>query len=217
MKDKSTNIEHAQETSSAQRSFKQQTLRYTAVSGMLVAVSVVLQFFEFSVPFLIPEFIKMDFSDLPALIASFSMGPMYGVTVSFLKNTIHLLQTTTGGVGELANFMISAVFVFTAGQFYKCKKTRENALKGSIAGAFIAAVVSVPVNYFITYPVYYNFMPEETVLGAYQALVPWVETIFTSLMVFNAPFTLLKGLIVSAITFAIYKPLSPIIKGKKRQ
>lgn len=200
-----------------EKEFKRQTLRYTVVCGMLVAVSVVLQQFEFPIPFLIPEFIEMDFSDLPALIAAFSMGPMYGVTVAFLKNTIHLFQTTTGGVGELANFMIAAVFVFTAGQFYKSKKTRENALKGSLAGAFVAAVVSVPVNYFITYPVYYNFIPEDAVLGAYQALAPWVETIFTSLMVFNAPFTLVKGLLVSAIAFAIYKPLSPLIKGKKRK
>ena len=191
-------------------------LRYLAVCGMLTAVSAVLQMLEFPIPFLIPSFIEMDFSDLPALIASFSMGPLYGVTVSLLKNVLHLFQTTTGGVGELANFILSSVFVYMAGRLYKSKKTRETALRGSIYGAFIAAVVSVPVNYFITYPVYYNFMSQEAILGAYQALVPWVKTIFASLMVFNAPFTLLKGLLVSAVAFVIYKPLSPIIKGKKR-
>ena len=192
-------------------------LRYIVVCGMLTAVSVVLQLLEFPMPFLIPSFIEMDFSDLPALIASFSMGPLYGVAVCLLKNAIHLFQTTTGGVGELANFLLSAVFVFTAGKFYKGKKNRGTALRGCITGAFVMAVISVPINYFVTYPVYYNFMSEEAILGAYQALLPWVKSIFTSLMVFNAPFNLLKGLLVSAITFAIYKPLSPIIKGEKRR
>ena len=79
------------------------------------------------------------------------------------------------------------------------------------------AVASVPINYFITYPVYYNFMPEEAILGAYQAILPWVKSIFASLMVFNAPVNILKGAVVSAITFAIYKPLSPLIKGEKRR
>lgn len=199
------------------RDARRRTLRYTAVCGMLTAVSAVLQMLEFPLPFLIPSFIEMDFSDLPALIASFSMGPLYGVAVTLLKNLIHLLQTTTGGVGELANFLISGVFVFTAGMFYKGRKSRATALKGCAAGAIVAAVVSVPVNYFITYPVYYNFMPEDAILAAYQALLPWVKSIFSSLMVFNAPFTLLKGLLVSALTFAIYKPLSPIIKGEARR
>lgn len=200
-----------------QRDAHRRTLRYTAVCGMLTAVSAVLQMLEFPLPFLIPSFIEMDFSDMPALLASFSMGPLYGVAVSLLKNVIHLFQTTTGGVGELANFLLSAIFSFTAGMFYTNSKSRKNALKGCIVGAVVAAVVSVPVNYFITYPVYYNFMPEEAILDAYQALLPWVKSIFSSLMVFNAPFTLLKGLLVSALTFAIYKPLSPIIKGEKRR
>ena len=199
------------------RASRSRHLRYVVVSGMLVAVSVVLQFLEFPIPFLIPSFIEMDFSDLPALIASFSMGPLYGVAVCLLKNAIHLFQTTTGGVGELANFLLSASFVFTAGKFYKGKKNRGTALRGCITGAFVMAVFSVPINYFITYPVYYNFMPEAAILGAYQAILPWVKSIFTSLMVFNAPFNLVKGLLVSAITFAIYKPLSPLIKGEKRR
>ena len=211
MSDKQTNeISHGQTPRSRH-------LRYVVVSGMLVAVSMVLQLLEFPIPFLIPSFIEMDVSDLPALIASFSMGPLYGVAVCLLKNVIHLFQTDTGGAGELANFLLSAVFVFTAGMFYKSKKTLRMAIRGCITGAIIMAVASVPINYFITYPVYYNFMPEEAILGAYQAILPWVKSIFASLMVFNAPFTLLKGALVSAITFAIYKPLSPLIKGEKRR
>ena len=49
--------------------------RRLVVTAMLAAVSTVLMFIDFSVPFM-PAFIKMDVSELPALIASFSMGPL---------------------------------------------------------------------------------------------------------------------------------------------
>ncbi len=196
---------------------KKNTLRYTVVCGMLTAVSCVLQLLEFPLPFMIPAFIEMDFSDLPALIASFSMGPWYGVAVCLLKNAIHLFQTTTGGVGELANYLLSGIFVLAAGEIYQKKKCRSGALLGSVIGAAIMALLSVPVNYFITYPFYYNLMPKEAILGAYQAIIPGMKSILACLFVFNAPFNFLKGLLVTAITFVIYKPLSPIIKGEKRR
>ena len=74
-------------------------------------------------------------------------------------------------------------------------------------------LVSVPSNYFVVYPFYYNFMPEETVLAAYQAILPGMKSIMQSLLVFNLPFTIVKGLICVVITMFIYKPLSRILKG----
>ena len=74
-------------------------------------------------------------------------------------------------------------------------------------------LVSVPSNYFVVYPFYYNFMPEETVLAAYQAILPGMKSIMQSLLVFNLPFTIVKGLICVVITMFIYKPLSKILKG----
>ena len=64
-----------------------------ALAAMFAAVSSVLQFFEFPLPFIIPSFVKFDFSDLPALLASFSLGPVYGAVVCLVKNVIHLLVT----------------------------------------------------------------------------------------------------------------------------
>ena len=190
-------------------------IRYTVVTAMLAAVSTVLQFLEFPVPFLIPSFVEMDFSDLPALIASFSMGPVSGVLVCLIKNLLHaLLATTTGGVGELANFLLSASFVLVAGLIYHLKKCRLAALLGSLCGALFMALISIPVNFYLTYPIYYRFLPEETVLSLYQALIPSVKSILQCLVVFNAPFNLLKGAVVTGIAFIIYKPLSPYIKGK---
>ena len=87
------------------------------------------------------------------------------------------------------------------------------AVWGSLLGAALMAVLSIAVNYFITYPVYYNFMPKETILAAYQAIFSGVDSILESIVVFNMPFNFVKGLFSVIITLLIYKPLSPIIKG----
>ena len=125
-------------------------------------------------------------------------------------------MTSTGGVGELANFLLSAIFVGGAGLIYRVKKNRTGALIGSLAGALTMSVVSVPINLFITYPVYYAvFAPEAVVLSAYQAILPFVDSISTCLWLFNVPFNLVKGLAVTLITFFVYKKISPLIKGKE--
>ena len=183
---------------------------------MLTAVAYILMFFDFSIPMLIPSFIKMDLSELPALIGSFAMGPMCGVLVCLLKNLLHLTITTTGGVGELSNFILGAAFVLPAGLIYKHKKTRKSALLGSLLGAAVMGVLSIVSNYYLVYPFYYNFMPKETVLAAYQAILPGMKNILQCLVCFNMPFTIVKGLISVAITFVIYKSLSPILKGVNR-
>ena len=191
--------------------------RNIAVTAILATMSTVLMFLEFPIPALIPGFIKLDFSELPALIASFSMGPLYGVAVCLVKNLINLMKTQSGGVGELANFILGAVFVATAGIIYKRNKTRFGALIGSLAGAFLMAAISVPMNYFIVYPIYEKLMPLEAIVGAYRAILPSVKTLLQALLIFNAPFTFVKGMISVIITFIIYKKISPIIKGKKKE
>ena len=193
------------------------TNRYIAMTAMLGALSFVLQLLEFPLPFLIPSFIQFDFSDLPALIASFSMGPLSGIAVALIKNVTHLLITTTGGVGELANFLLTSVFVGVAGVIYHMKKSRSGAFVGSLTGALVMSLVSVPLNLFLTYPFYYTFMPKAAILAAYQAIFPFVSDIYTCLWFFNAPFNLLKGAVITVITFLIYKYISPLIKGTPRR
>ena len=194
-----------------------QKIRAIAVIGIMSAVAAVLQFLEFPVP-LMPSFIKFDFSDLPGLITAFAFGPIAGIAVSLLKNVIHLLVTQSGGVGELANFIIAAFFTGTAGLIYKLKKSRSGALIASLCGSLTAALAGVAANYFIIYPIYYKIaMPEEAILGMYQSILPSVDSVFKSLLIFNLPFTFIKGLMISLICFLIYKKLSPILKESKEQ
>ena len=183
----------------------------TAIMG---AVGFALMAIEISVP-IMPGFIKLDFSELPALIAAFTYGPLYGAVVCFIKNFLHLFITNTAGVGELANFLMGIFFVVPAGLIYKRFKTRKGAFIASLTGALVMAIACVLINLFITYPIYYKILiPENVILSMYQAILPSVDSIFKSLLIFNLPFTFAKGAIVSLICFVIYKKLSPILKGK---
>ncbi len=190
------------------------------LTAILAAVSSVLMFFSVNVPFM-PSFIKFDFSELPAMFASFLIGPFSGVVVVFIKNAVNLLTTTTAGVGELSNFLLGVAFVLPTGLIYKKWRTRKGAVAGAFAGAVLMAVLSVPSNFFIVYPVYYNFMPLEAILGLYNVINPFIgteptnENLLNALLIFNMPYTFIKGMFIVGITFLIYKPLSPIFRLKK--
>ncbi len=189
------------------------TARSMAVIAMLAAVSFVLMLFDFSVPFM-PGFIKMDLSELPALVGAFALGPVSGVAVCLVKNLLHLFVTSTGGVGELSNFMLGAVFTGVAGWMYQRSKTRRGAFIGALAGAVCMAVVSVFSNYYIVYPVYTAFMPMEGIIAAYQAIYSGIDNLWKALILFNMPFTFVKGMLVTAVTFLIYKKIAPILRGR---
>lgn len=202
-------------TTTAGKQARQKDIWKMTMTAMLSAIAFLLMFLEFSVP-IMPAFIKMDLSELPALIGAFAMGPMSGAMICLIKNLLHLFMTTTGGVGELSNFILGAAFVVPAGLIYRKWKGKKSAVAGALAGAALMAVISVFSNYFIVYPVYYNFMPEETVLAAYQMIFPGVKNMLECLIVFNTPFTFVKGVFSVVITMLIYKPLSPFLKGNYR-
>ena len=193
---------------------KKQWLRGIAVSGIMGALGFALMLLEFPLPFIIPPFIKLDFSEIPAIITAYAFGPQYGILVCLIKNLAHLPFTGSAGVGELSNFILGAVFVGVAGLFYRRKKTRKSAFFGAAVGALAMAAISVVTNYFVVYPAYvvlYN-MPMNAIIGMYQAILPASDTLIKSLLIFNLPFTFVKGMIDTAVCFAVYKRISPIIK-----
>ncbi len=103
-----------------------------------------------------------------------------------------------------------------AGLIYQKWKGKKSAIFGATVGAVLMAVVSIISNYYIVYPFYYNFMAKEAILEAYQAILPNVTNVLECLIVFNAPFTLVKGLLSVVITTFIYKHISPFLKGSYR-
>lgn len=199
------------------------------VTAMLSAVAFALMFIEVPIPALIPSFVKMDISDLPELLGAFALGPVYGSIICLLKNLLHILikGTSSGGAGELCNFLLGVFFVVPAGALYQALKPKDTAhmtrqeikskgLKAAIIGALVGTVVmavaSVPLNYFVTYPIYAKmFGGMELIIGAYQTILPSMKGLLQCLLVFNMPFTFVKGLLDVLLCLVIYKPLSPLL------
>lgn len=196
---------------------KKVNLRKIVVTAIMAAIAAVLiEFPSFPIPAIMPGFIKFDFSELPALLTSFSLGPQWAIIVCLIKNLVSLLSTSTGGVGELSNFLLSCVFVVPAGLIYRKVKTRAGAFIGSLTGAIAMAGLGILTNYFIVYPIYANLMGGMgNIIKAYQVILPSADTLVECLLIFNFPFTFVKGMVSVLITFLIYKKISPILKGKK--
>ncbi|MFR6065779.1 MAG: ECF transporter S component [Eubacterium sp.] len=187
--------------------------RKITICAMLSAIGIILQFVEVSVP-VVPSFIKLDFSDLPGFIGAIVCGPVAGVVITLIRNVVHIATGSSAGIGELSNFVLSASFVLTAGLIYKKMPSIKGVAIGGIVGAIVMGIVSLPFNNFVIYPLYYSVMglPKEAILDMYQVIRPSTESIEEALLVFNVPFTIVKGLISVVFTCIIYKPLEKLIK-----
>ncbi len=185
-------------------------VRKLVFTALMAALSVILsELLCFKVP-VMPSFISFDFSDIPAVLAALTMGPVSGVAVCLIKNLEGLFTTMTGGVGELSNFLLSACLVLPIGLAAKKSHRYSVVILSCIGGAVLSGVVSVASNYFIVYPVYTAIMPMEAIIGMYKAILPSVEGLLQCLVIFNMPFTMVKGLIAALLTVPLYKRLKPI-------
>ena len=191
-----------------------QNVRMLTMTAVLSAIAFVLDFFEFSVP-LSPSFARMDLSDLPALIGAFAYGPVSGVLIELVKNALQLLTSSTGGIGELANFIMGSSFVVAAGLIYKHHKTKKTAILACLIASVIMGVVATVVNYFILLPVFEAFMPLDQLIASFSKFMPFIKTKL-DVVLFNAfPFNLLKGIGISIVTMLLYKRLTPILKERQ--
>lgn len=183
-------------------------------SSVLSVLAFLIMYFEMPLWF-VPPFLKIDFSDIPALIGAFSLGPISGVVIELIKNILNLAieGTTTGGVGELANFFVGSVFVFTAGIIYQKKKSFKMAILGMIAGTIAMTISATLVNYYFLIPFYaklFGVSVEQYVeMGAQVNKL--VSDYKTFILYGITPFNILKGIIVSLVTIPLYKRVSPIL------
>ncbi len=178
--------------------------------AMMSAIAIVVYYLDFPVP-LMPSFIKLDLSNVVSLFAGFTLGPAAGVIVCLIKNVIHLVIKgfgTTMGIGDIFDFVTSAVFALSAGLVYRKIHTKKGAVIGCIVGTAAYTLISLPLNYFIVYPIYAKaFGGMEAIISAYNAILPGTDNLFSALCIFNLPFTLVKGILCSLVTILIYKPL----------
>lgn len=187
-------------------------------AAMLSALAAVLMFFEVPLPFIAPDFYKLDFSEVPVLIGGFSLGPIWAVVIELVKILLKFVikGTMTAGVGELANFLMGCAFVFPAALLYKWKKNRKTALLGMAAGTVAMAVAAVFLNAYLLLPAYAAAfkMPMEAFVQMGTAINPSIDGLLSFVILAVAPFNLFKGVVVSILVFFLYKPLSRLIHGK---
>lgn len=191
-----------------------------AVVGMMSAAAFVLQMFEFPLPFLAPEFYKLDFSEVPIMICAFSMGPAAGVAAELVKNLLKILirGTSTAFVGDFANFVIGCSLVLPASVLYCRKKTRKTALIGCIVGTLFITLAGSLFNAFYLLPAFSKLygMDLDVIIGMGAAIFPKVENFNLYHFVFYcvAPINLIKGAAVSAVILLIYRPLERILQQR---
>lgn len=186
-------------------------LRRLVLIALLAAIAFLLAFLEFPVP-LSPSFARLDLSDLPALLGAFLMGPLAGVSIELVKNLLQLLTTSTGGIGELANFLIGSAFVFVAGALYTRQPTPKGARSACLAASLAMGIAAAVVNYYILLPLFEVFMPLDQLIAAFGEFIPFIQTKLDVVLYNVLPFNLIKGLGISLITLGLLLPkLAPIL------
>lgn len=190
--------------------------RKIVMIGMFSALSGILYCFDFSIPVIAPEFYKLDFSELPAMIAGFAFGPVAGVLVEFIKELVKLVLkgTSTAFVGDLANFLIGCMLVLPASVIYQFKKSRRTAVIGCVAGTLVMTLFGTWFNAVYLLPAFSKLygIPIDVILGMGTAINPGVKDLTSFVVLMVAPINIIKGVGISVLTMLIYKKVSPIIK-----
>ena len=170
-----------------------QKLIYTA---MLAAVAGVLMSLEFSVP-MMPPFYKVDFSDVPSVIAVFLMGPVSGICVEVIKLLIKLITvgTNTMYVGELANLIAAFLFVWPLWFLYqKLGANRKAAVEALLLSIVIRTACACFINANITLPLYAKAMslPLDEVIRMVASVNPAIKDLNGFIILATIPFNGLK-------------------------
>ena len=179
---------------------------------MLSAVATILMYLEIPLP-LVPPFLRLDFSDIPALLAGFAMGPLAGVAVLLVKNAVHALASWSFLVGELANFLIGISFVLPAAVIYQRRKNKKSAVVGMLTGGLVMTVIAGMLNAFVLIPLYASVLnfPVEAIVGMSNEVNPMITDLKTLIFIGITPFNIVKASVNILLTALIYKPLSPFL------
>ncbi len=170
---------------------------YLIKVGLLSAIAFILQAIGSMMSLKVAGFLEIEFSDLPAIVGALALGPVAGVLVELIKNLLHLPMTSTGFVGEFANFVVNGTFVLVIGIFYKLNKTKKGAIIALLLGSVVMPLIAALVNYFIMLPLYMS-------AASHSAKLNLVVTTIT-------PFNFVRAIVLSFITVFCYKRLSPIL------
>lgn len=170
------------------------TNRFIKLS-LLSAIAVILMYIDFPIIPIFP-WLKIDLSDVPALMGAFAFGPLAGVIIELMKNLLILIVkgTGTGFVGEFANFLVGVALVWPAALVYKKNKTKKTAILGMVLGVLCIEVVGILANVYLLLPAY----------GMAMSKAELMQYVTVGLIPFNG----IKSILVCGITYALYKKVS---------
>jgi riboflavin transporter FmnP len=189
--------------------------RNLTTTALLATMASILMFLDFALP-IFPSFIKMDFSEMPGMLATIAIGPYSGIMVELVKNLINLTHTTTGGIGELASFVIGCSLVLPAGILYKrMEADKTKTVVALLAGVTTMAATAAFANYFVLIPLYSRFIPMDTIIAMYSEINPYANTLPRLILTSIVPFNILKGAAISLLSFALYRRLSRILGDRR--
>jgi riboflavin transporter FmnP len=180
--------------------------------AILSAIGYMLMFISIPIPIFFPGFLKIDISDVCAMLGGLSTGPFAGVIIVFIKNLLQVVtgMSTTGGVGEFANFLIEGIFIFIVSTMYK--NNFKSLIKGLLLGTLAMIIAGCFVNYFIILPAYEMVgFPIEVVVSMANAINKLVTDKMSFVICMVAPFNALKAVIISLITIPLYKKLDRVL------
>jgi len=180
----------------------QQTTKLLVRVGMLSGLAFIIMYFEFYIGF--AEYLKLDFSDLVAMIGGITMGPLAGVLIQFIKNVLKVVFfTKTAGIGELANLIVGIAFVLPTALVYKKMKSNKGLTFGLILGSIVMVVVAILANFFILLPLYWGFISQDPLTAAGK---------LAYILSITLPFNVVKVVLVSVLTMILHVSLKPIYK-----
>lgn len=183
------------------------TAIFAALSGVLMLVEIPL--------FFAPPFYKLDLSELPVLICTFYLGPVAGVMCELLKVLVKLLLkgTTTAFVGDFANFVVGCSFILPASIIYHAKPGKKTALVGMVVGTLVMTIFGSSFNGIYLIPKFAELygMPLDAIIGMGTKVNGAINSVTTLVVFAVVPFNLVKGVLVSLLTFLLYKRISPIL------
>ena len=187
-------------------------IRRMTLIGIFSAIAAVLMHFELPMPFM-PPFLKFDPSGVPILLSSMLFGPSAAISVTLIKDLIHVLSTTTGGVGELADFLIMSSFSVVVGLIYSKRSDRKGVLMATLAGTVTIAIVGGLANRFLLIPFFSKVMPLEAIFAACAEINPAIDGLNAYIFFGAVPFNVIKGLLLTVLTFLLYRKLEGFLKN----
>ena len=177
--------------------------RKLAIVAVLSALSFLLMLYE--IP-LITEFLKLDFSIIPILLALVVLDFKSSMAVLLIRSALKL-ALNNHGIGTLIglpmNILAVTVFVSAFALLWKKRKSLSDYVKASLVATLGLTVTMIVLNVIYAVPLFARFAGFD-IYKTYG--------LYTYLLTMIVPFDILAGVIWAVVFWLVYTLLQPVLK-----